>query len=236
MKRNGFTMVELIFVIIIIGILSAAAIPKFGDIKDKAKINSEVSSMEGLQSSIVAAKEMRMEDYGDTKVNWHNYAEMNSTSRSSAARKAEYKKINDSKRVLSKLTKKSDKLRITGWAPVDSNGNWSWNDGLYDDILMIESTASNSKTGVYFPKDAPGEDLPGKPDRNDFWVFNPSPVDITVVGNNANTPINPVVVEANSLQLVDVNGTKSIKNPSQVRFQGLRNGRANNPTQFYFRP
>ena len=232
MRRNGFTMVELIFVIVIIGILSVAAIPKFGDMKDKAKINTEVSSMESLQSSIVVAKESRYDDYGDSQVNWHSYSDMNSSSNSTASRAAEYKKINDSKKVLSKITKKSSQLKITGWALIDSNGNWGWNDGLYDDILMLEATASSSKVGVKYPKDAPGQDLAGKPDKNDFWIFNPSNVDIDVVGLNADAPLTPVTVESGSLVLVDVNGTKPVT-PTNVRFTGPANSNGT-ATQFYF--
>ena len=37
MKRAGFTMIELIFVIVILGILSAVALPKFLGVADQAK-------------------------------------------------------------------------------------------------------------------------------------------------------------------------------------------------------
>ncbi len=232
MKRSAFTMVELIFVIVIIGILATMAMPKFSDTTQRAKINSELSSMESMAAAMRGAVEFRMEDYGDAKVNWHNYQDMNDSTANTSVRAKHYGNINKSKLVLKKIAKKNDKLKIVGWALVDSNGNWSWKDGLYFDILMIEGEASNSKTGVSFPKDAKNFDLPGKPDKNDFWVFNPSSVDITIVGKDANTPINKTTIEAESLALVDVNGTKMV-NPSNVRFSGLNNGNGN-PTQFYF--
>jgi prepilin-type N-terminal cleavage/methylation domain-containing protein len=50
MKRAGFTMIELIFVIVILGILAAVAIPKLAATRDDAKISKMTTNISTLDS------------------------------------------------------------------------------------------------------------------------------------------------------------------------------------------
>ena len=52
--KQAFTLVELIFVIVIIGVLSAVAIPQFRNLTDNAKISAELSTASSVQAALEA--------------------------------------------------------------------------------------------------------------------------------------------------------------------------------------
>lgn len=52
MKRSAFTLIELVFVIVVIGILTAVAVPKFSSITDDAKVASEKATIGAVRSGI----------------------------------------------------------------------------------------------------------------------------------------------------------------------------------------
>lgn len=51
-KKKGFTLIELIIVIAIIAILAAIAIPKFGEVRKNAALNSDVANAKTIANAV----------------------------------------------------------------------------------------------------------------------------------------------------------------------------------------
>lgn len=59
-KRKAFTMLELTFVILVIGILAAMAIPRFSATRDDALVTKGKSTLAGVRNAISAERQQRI--------------------------------------------------------------------------------------------------------------------------------------------------------------------------------
>jgi len=58
-KQNGFTLIELVIAIVILGILAAVAVPKFVDLEDEA----EQAAVEGVAGAVASAASINYAAY-----------------------------------------------------------------------------------------------------------------------------------------------------------------------------
>ncbi|MDR0467993.1 MAG: type II secretion system GspH family protein, partial [Campylobacteraceae bacterium] len=60
MRRSAFTMIELIFVIVILGVLAAVAVPRLGASREDANIAKYKSDISAIRSSIVTTRSQQL--------------------------------------------------------------------------------------------------------------------------------------------------------------------------------
>lgn len=60
MKKNAFTMIELVFVIVILGILASVAVPRLAASRDDANIAKYKSDISAIRSSIVTTRSQNL--------------------------------------------------------------------------------------------------------------------------------------------------------------------------------
>jgi type II secretion system protein G len=68
MKKRGFTLIELMVVVVIIGILAAIAIPNFVKVIDRAKVASVKANMKTLQTTVEAMSVDHMGRYPNSGI------------------------------------------------------------------------------------------------------------------------------------------------------------------------
>ncbi|WP_456383516.1 type II secretion system protein [Hydrogenimonas sp.] len=147
--KKGFTLIEVIFVVVLIGILSAVALPKFTGMRDNAKIASELSIAESVQTAIEAC-------HGEWIVNDGPFVcgkDIDSTDETVFDRNSGYPLVlgSDDAHPLDRILKHAERIQ---WIR-DSAGHY-------------RGPASNGGVEAKTP------DIPGKPDADDYWEYDTS--------------------------------------------------------------
>lgn len=66
MKREGFTLIEILIVVIILGILAAIVIPQFTDASNDARVSAMVSDLQTVRSQIELYKVQHLDEFPGT--------------------------------------------------------------------------------------------------------------------------------------------------------------------------
>ena len=184
MNKSAFTMVELIFVIVIIGILASIAIPKFSSIKDGAKKSAEIATISAVSTALDSAN-------GEWSINEGLFKWGNGES-STSLNSLGYPNV---------LSKNGD---VFGAVIKGKNTQFKKQNTINAsdyNISIFTGPASDPQNGVRYDKGAPNSDIANKPDKNDFWIY------AFYVNPNKICTYNGKEIDAGDFVLIDTNGT-----------------------------
>ncbi|MDD2383694.1 MAG: type II secretion system protein [Sulfurospirillaceae bacterium] len=186
-KHSAFTMVELIFVIVIIGILAAVGLPKLSGVSDGAKKTAEIATISAVSTAIETA-------HGEWSINENSFT-WGTNQSSSALNSVGYPSdLSANNKVFGALLKKD----ADGFAKIATLSATDYN------ATVFTGPASNKDIGVKFDTKAPNGDITGKPDKNDFWVYLSY---ILPPKTSCVDSINGKIFFAGDIQLIDITGT-----------------------------
>lgn len=192
-QRSAFTMVELIFVIVIIGILASVGIPKLSGTSDNAKKTAEMATISAVSTAIESV-------HGEWSINegeftWGITKQLASTTLNYPNSLGYPINLNTTTKVFGTLIKGD----TSGFTTVGTINMGDYN------ITIFTGPASNSTHGVK----ALASDISGKPDKNDYWVYMPR------------TPTTPCKFKGSEfypgdILLIDVQGTGAADYPTTI--------------------
>ncbi len=148
MSKKAFSLIELIFVMVVIGILAAMAIPKFRGLSSNAKVSSELATASTIQSAIEDVHSDWIVSEGSLE--WGNGKNENDLTANGYP-----KQLGDCPPAFNWILKNS--------SIIDTKWQCKAKDGKY----IYHGPASNPQKG------AP-ENGEGKPDKNDCWIYDPN--------------------------------------------------------------
>ena len=198
MIKKAFTMVELIFVIIIIGVLSTMAIPKFTGVKEHALRATELSTASAVSTalaSIHSAWSMSEDNF-----DWDNDG-IDDDIEAELTSKGYPKDLSKNGDPLGALLKSSAKSGFVKRKILNANNAF---------CIIYTGKASDPNRGVKYATGVVSRDIEGKPDKNDFWLY-VAEANATTTGCRVSSDRTvSKSVSSGDFMLIDVNNTAPV--------------------------
>lgn len=153
--KAAFTLIELIFVIVIIGVLSAVAIPRFANLTDNSRIASELATASSVQSALDAVHSEWISNTCD--FDWGNGKNTATTPLNATGYPAALGA--DAAHPLNFILKNTE------------NGDWT----------SYACGANTCFKGPATNGGAKDRNLPHKPEGNDYWVYDATAGTFTLI-------------------------------------------------------
>lgn len=125
MKRSGFTLIEILIVVIILGILAAIVIPQFTNASEDAKQSSVASTVQSVRSQLELYKLNHGDAYPDITANWvtlTNTSVYNSVTYGPYMQSAPVNPFSDTPAHATQVAANTTTAGV-GWAQVATNGS-----------------------------------------------------------------------------------------------------------------
>jgi len=171
--RKAFTLIEIITVLVIIGILSAVAVPKFSQLSSNSKVASELATASTIQSAIDDAHSEWVMSEGEFSWGNGNKSDCSDDSTSSS------NDFNCNSGYPEKLGNCSDNNAFDVILKSSSTleSEWTCTDNG-DGTFIYRGPASNATHGA-----SKSSDVAGKPDNNDYWEYNATNGNFSLIDN-----------------------------------------------------
>ncbi len=195
-NKKAFTMVELIFVIVIIGTLAAMAVPKFTGVKDQAIKATELSTASAIATALESIHSAW--SISDDDFDWDNDGLDDDIDNelSSSGYPWDTSRNGD---VFGALLKSSSKSDFKAQTDLLTQSKMRYR--------LFTAKATDPVRGIKYPTGVIGRDTLRKPDRNDFWLYAP---EVNGSCRIKSDRFGEKKIISGDFVLIDVNGTLAV--------------------------